>query len=295
MSAREIAAALGRPIRAGRQWLASCPVPSHGRGKGDRNPSLAIADGHSGLLVRCHAGCDTRDIFAALRSRGLLEEREEGVPRPSRKPAPVCEPVEHIEPDPKALELWRSAEPFTRVYLRNRGITIEPPPSLRFTPALEYKPAAFILPAMLAAVQAGDRRIIAVQATFLTVDAAKKAPLAKARWNYGNLGDGAVRLGPAGDVLGLAEGTETALAAMQLFGVPTWACIGASRMHTVAIPDTVRELHLFADADAAGAAAVEKTVAVHRHRRVIVHTPAQAGADWADVLFQKSQNAERAA
>src|SRR5215471_1873788 len=79
-AARDIALALaGR--RAQRltdgSYLVPCPVPSHGKGRGDRNPSLRIGDGALRLLVRCYAGCDTRDVLDVLRWRGLLDDREQ--------------------------------------------------------------------------------------------------------------------------------------------------------------------------------------------------------------------------
>jgi hypothetical protein len=74
-TARSIAQALGG-IRNGNGYLCRCPVATHGKGRGDRNPSLSIADGDDGkLLVRCFAGCDPCDVLAALRSRGLLDAR----------------------------------------------------------------------------------------------------------------------------------------------------------------------------------------------------------------------------
>jgi phage/plasmid primase-like uncharacterized protein len=106
------------------------------------------------------------------------------------------------------------------------------------------------------------------------------------RKTTGALGLGAVRLGPAGDMLGIAEGIESALSAQQLSGVPCWACIGAGRMHRVAIPDTVRELHIFADNDDPGRAAAERTAHAHRHRRVVLRFPPEGCKDWNDVLTQ---------
>ena len=91
------------------------------------------------------------------------------------------------------------------------------------------------------------------------------------------------RLAAAGETLGLAEGIETGLSAMKLFDVPTWCVLGAARMHSVFVPDTVRELHIFADADEAGQTAVERTVEAHRRRRVIVHRPLSPGQDFNDV------------
>jgi phage/plasmid primase-like uncharacterized protein len=95
--------------------------------------------------------------------------------------------------------------------------------------------------------------------------------------------NGAVRLGPAGDVLGLAEGIETALAAMQLTGVPCWACLGSKRLARVAIPDCVLELHIFADNDEPGRLAAEQTTKAHPHRRVVVRCPPDGFDDYADL------------
>lgn len=269
--------------KTGDGYLVRCPVPTHGKGKGDRHPSLSIADGDHGLLVRCHANCDARDVLDVLRRRGLLEDR---APSPYSAPVRRCESVEHIEPDPKALALWRSAEPIigtkAHQYLRARGITKDPPPSLRFLPAAEYMPRIF-LPAMIAGLQAPDRRVIAVQITYLDPRGDRKAQGATPRKTIGKMHGGAVRLGPAGDALGIAEGVETALAAMQLSGVATWACLGSKRMASVAIPDTVRELHIFADADEPGRLAAEQTAKAHPNRRVIVRFPPDGFGDYADL------------
>lgn len=107
------------------------------------------------------------------------------------------------------------------------------------------------------------------------------------RLTIGALGSGAVRLGLAGEGLGLAEGTETGLSAMQMFGIPVWCSLGAGRMHSVAIPNTVRELHIFADDDESGRAAAQRVVTAHWHRKVIVHYPPLGCNDWNDALAQK--------
>ncbi len=47
------------------RWIAACPGPLHRRG--DRTPSLSIAEGEDGrALLRCFAGCDVGSIVAAL-------------------------------------------------------------------------------------------------------------------------------------------------------------------------------------------------------------------------------------
>jgi putative DNA primase/helicase len=54
--------------RSGSSWMARCPAHE------DRNPSLSIRAGRDGqVLVHCHAGCEQRDVIAALQDRGLWE------------------------------------------------------------------------------------------------------------------------------------------------------------------------------------------------------------------------------
>ena len=75
-----IAKALGNAKKVNGQWVASCPVPGHGRGNGDKNPSLSITESDGKVLFHCHGGCDQRDVFDAVRDRNLLpsiQKREE--------------------------------------------------------------------------------------------------------------------------------------------------------------------------------------------------------------------------
>ena len=67
-----IAKSLGNAKMVNGQWVASCPVPGHGRGNGDKNPSLSITESEGKVLFHCHGGCDQRDVFDAVRDRNLL-------------------------------------------------------------------------------------------------------------------------------------------------------------------------------------------------------------------------------
>jgi hypothetical protein len=72
-SAREIAARLKGGTRSdgSGNYACHCPGPSHRNG--DRTPSLSVKDGANGRpLLFCHAGCDFRDIVAALERIGVL-------------------------------------------------------------------------------------------------------------------------------------------------------------------------------------------------------------------------------
>lgn len=91
MQAEQIAKSLGNAKRANGQWVASCPVPSHGKGNGDKNPSLSISISDEGKpLFHCHGGCSQEEVFQTIRARNLLPELLE-------KPDPLA----NIRPIPR--------------------------------------------------------------------------------------------------------------------------------------------------------------------------------------------------
>jgi len=105
MSAEQIGIDLkGR--RNGTGWLVCCPCPNHGKGRGDRFPSLSIADAEDGgLLLHCFAGCGFIDILRELKRRGLVDGRAPVHPAPTRsKPKPH-------DPDPEALKILGRVTP----------------------------------------------------------------------------------------------------------------------------------------------------------------------------------------
>jgi hypothetical protein len=283
--AEQVAKALGgMPTRDG-GWLCPCPLPSHGKGRGDRNPSLSVADGEKGLLVNCFGGCAPIDVLAELRGRRLLADFGPSDRRPSR---PIARPAEHA-PDPEAVTRWRAAKRCPdravvgRYIAQVRGISLDPPPTIRQGTALRC--GRVPLPTMIAAVQRPDGQVVAVQETFLTWNATK-APLSCPRLTTGALGEGAVRLAPAEEALGIAEGVETALAAMELSGIPCWASLGAQRLARVWLPEIVRTVYVFADNDEPGRKAA--TQAADRYatqgRRVLIRRPPAGLNDWNDAL-----------
>jgi putative DNA primase/helicase len=239
--------------------------------------------------VHCYSGCDAHDVLDALRRRGLVPEESRWRPRRDFR---AQQPMAH-NPDPEALKIWVAASIATgsiveRLYLPSRGITLPVPPSVRC--GSRFHLDRYAMPTMVAAVQRADGRVVAVQTTLLS-PAGKKATVSTARITTGALGAGAVRLAKATGVLGLAEGIETALSAMQLTGVPPWACLWASRMHRVEVPDGVHELDIFADNDQPGHAAAERTAQEHRHRRVVLRFPPETYKDWNDWLMAQAGSA----
>lgn len=253
-------------IRARDGYLCRCPVPSHGKGKGDRHPSLSVRDGDYRLLVHCFAGCDAASVEAELVRRDLSQ--------PYSGPLPAAAPAPPKTTTADALALWRAGLPvpgsLAADYLAGRRL---PPdlPTLRFLPRYRYGRRTY--PALVAALQQAERSIVSVQLTLLHPTRPEKAPVRDPRVIIGPSRGLALRLAPAAETLGLAEGYETGHAAMLRFGVPTWCSLGAARLPFVELPPAVKRLSVFADPDNGGRLGAQKTVTAHPDHEVIVHYP----------------------
>lgn len=277
--ARQIVERLSGTWRRGKGM---CCCPAHD----DRTPSLSVKLGHKAILFHCFAGCSTADVIAALdrvgvRTRDLFDPTRIAV-------------AERYSPDratDNARRLWQDARALAEspaaTYLKSRGLA-HLPSALRFLERTPLGPKGNVkfLPAMLAAVT-NEAGLIAVHRTFLEPTRPALARFERPRRALGSLGIGAVRLAPPSDGrLGLAEGIETALSVMVLFTIPCWATLGNERFGLVAIPESVRELHLFVDHDAGGRVATERALKAYAHpdRRILTRVPETPGFDWNDVL-----------
>jgi hypothetical protein len=150
---------------------------------------------------------------------------------------------------------------------------------------LVHRPTSTPLPALVAAIAWSEGKITAVHRTYLLPDGRGKADVSNPKMTLGRLRHGACRLAPAGRELGLAEGIETALSAMQLYRIPVWAACG-SRMDAVAVPNEVERLIIFADNGEAGERAAERAAVAHERlgRRVAIVYPPPPYKDWNDML-----------
>ncbi len=252
-----------------------------------------FATGESGdalELVKATRRYDTREAIGWAKSWLGIDETAGA---PASRPRPVCKPerrdanaVKHTE---AALAIWRASQPApgspVEAYHRGRSVTIPIPPTIRYHPGVRYEGSGLLLPCMVAAVQAPDRKVTAIHRTYIRDDGQGKAGVAEPKMALGPIGAGAVRLGPAQPALGLAEGIETALSAMQLFEIPVWAALG-SRMDRVEVPDCVVEVQIFGDNGGRGHEAANKAAETFtkQGRCVALRSPPSEFGDWNDAL-----------
>ena len=280
--ARNIVELLGGVWR-GNRGECRCPAYDHS------SPApFSVRLGESAILFHCFAGCSQAEILKALQRRKLHDRT--AVQMPAATPRRDMGSV--------AKRLWNASKPIAGTiaehYLVARGLAGPYPRCLRFNPATVLGSGASrrVLPAMIAAVE-NDLGLVAVQRTFLDPDEILRKPLPKPKVSLGLLGTAAIRLAPATDELGLAEGIEDALSAIRWFGTPTWALGGVERLAFVTIPEKVRRVIVFADR---GRAAERLLVKAHDHligngRELVVRTPEQYN-DWNDAWRAHLRDAE---
>lgn len=155
-------------------------------------------------------------------------------------------------------------------------------------------------PALIAMVRDPDGKPINIHRTYLAPEGGK-ADLAEPRKAMvGTIAHGsAVRLAPFEDVLGIAEGIETALSASILHNMPVWAALTAVGVEQWQPPPDVR-VFVFGDNDPSYQGQKSAYVLAARlrkeKRQVDVVLPTRWGDDFNDVLArQNAQPAEAAA
>jgi len=285
MTARIICNAL-RGRWHGNYGLAFCPAHDN-----TRTPALSIKDSDDGkLLIFCHAGCDARDILAALRAKGLLPGRSDWKPDPAKA---AQRRTDQIADDRRRIELarrcWAEAGPIDDTlaerYLRRRGITCMLPPTLRFSPTCWHGPTATRLPAMIAAVTIGQK-VVGVHRTYLA-EPGVKAFTDNSKLMLGCCAGGAVRLSGGTGPLVIAEGIETALSllsGLQDRAPRVWAALSTSGMAGLILPPDPGEMVIAPDGDQPGRDAARKLAIRARAAgwRVRTMPPPAAGQDWND-------------
>jgi putative DNA primase/helicase len=179
-----------------------------------------------------------------------------------------------------AMHIWHETQPadgtLVASYLRARGITISPPPTLRFHPSLPHRASGTAWPAMVGIVTL-DRTILGVHRTWLTRDGSGKASIEEPKMTLGPISGGAVRLGPATEKLMVTEGIENALSVMQA-------------MQALELPEEVREVIICADGDAGGEEAARFAARRWQQQSKLVRIARPPpGMDFNDVLREKEE------
>lgn len=264
-----------------RAWLGDCPACHYPR-------AFSIRELDERTVFKCHAGCDYAAIVRALGYGPTLRK----FPIVAAKPLWERRSQRSDLLSESARRMWRSASAadgtLAETYLRARAITLPLPPTIRYLAIARHTPTGKLLPCLLAAVtRSPDAKVIAIHRTFFA-GGPHKSKLEPARMTLGPIAGASVHLGPAGNLLGVAEGIETSLSAVQLSGLPVWAALSAGGIESLILPDRplAQSVVIFADHDRRGIDAAERAAARWRSegRAVRIELPAKPGTDFNDVL-----------
>lgn len=203
------------------------------------------------------------------------------------KPKPVRDPRVRLRKVHQGLQSMDAINP-VRLYLRHRCLS--PSPITQYHPALAYYEDGKRVgsyPAMIHMLTSAKGEPLTYHVTYLTTRG-DKAPVRapkKVLPATGMLPGGAIRLFEAGEVLGIAEGIETALAASKRDGIPVWAAYSAGLLEQWRVPQGVNNVVIYGDNDESytGQAAAYGLAKRLRHEGfgVDVRIPDWVG-DWAD-------------
>ncbi|MBA3241958.1 MAG: toprim domain-containing protein [Acidobacteria bacterium] len=223
---------------------------------------------------------------AANRIDGII-----GLESPGRRERPA--PVDDRDKRARALRqvlAEAGSHDVVTSYLQSRGLNLVPA-TLEGHPGLVYwdgeRPVRY--PALLAPVIDCAGNLQSAHRTYIVGADEFAGQRKKLMPAIETVTGAAIRLFGFDDILGLAEGIETAIAATELFDVPTWSTISAHGLETVQVSASVRRVHIFVDNDRnfTGQRAAFALAARLNNLAVEVHVPPKPGSDWLDVLLER--------
>jgi putative DNA primase/helicase len=274
---------------SGRHWRGYCPVCER--------ESFSFTHNRGKPLVYCFAGCEAKDLLAALRKLPVYTnqrpEREWRRKPARRRPEPDPLPVnDYSDWAGRAVDLWDQGVPLhytlVETYLAARCCMFPTSGEIRFLPAHCHG----IHPCMMARVtDAVTAEPISLHFTALNADGTAKANVDRPKLLLGRHRKkwGVIRLVEDTEVttgLGLSEGIETGLSVMAGGWSPVWAALDAGNMADMPVLNGIESLTLFADNDVSGTGLKAAEHCAERWRaagrEVSIVMPKKPGTDWND-------------
>lgn len=267
------------------------------RGRGDHFCSQCGSGDGFNLIMKINR-CDFQEAFdRVLASEGIdpdEERKNQRLPLRTVQPSEpeISKPTRRVRHLLNESCIVENCDPAIE-YLYSRKLWPLPAGHrLRAHPSFEYwhdNRSVGRFPVLVAAVRDGNNELVTVHVTYLT-QAGQKISEYEPRKILspltGRIGC-AAQLMPHTDVLGIAEGIETALSAAKLTGIPTWATLNSALMAKFELPASIKKLVIFADRDVAGLeAATQVMQKLQDSVQLDVRIPRGKAKDWNDTLTE---------
>lgn len=295
-----ISGVVGKAVKlkkCGNEYQGLCPFHP------EKSPSFFVNDakefahcfgcGWHGDIIRFvqdKEGCGFREAYQRLANDDLPTWTPQ-----ERNKAQAEQRLEDLEKVKDARRFYAEAVSIlgtpAEVYLRARGISINPPEFVRFgmVPSWRNKETGEWgrkRPAVICGAQDGTGAIVGIQRIFFKDD---DPALGKkdCKLSLGTIKGSALRLAPADRAIIMAEGPEDGLSIMQEGpGLPVWVPFGTSMMPSVDFPDMVRRVVIAGQNNTAGRIAANKAAIALSDRGLDVAFawPAPTYDDWNDQL-----------
>lgn len=270
------------------------------KGRGDFHCRACGAGDGFELLQRVHGWTFSEARKRVMEAAGLADS---DTPRVAARRAPVGAAVSEpaiAAPSGRVRTLARSTCviadcPDAVSYLESRGLW--PLPSdcaLRAHVGIDYWHEGQRIgrfPGLVAEVRDLSGELVTAHATYLQNGRklAEREPRKLLSPLTGREGC-AVRLMAATELLGIAEGIETALSAAALDGIPAWACLNTSLLAKFEPPAGVTTIRIYADGDKAGLLAAGRLMERLQERlRFELRVPPEPHKDFNDLLLSRKR------
>lgn len=288
-----------RPKKAG-----PCPVCGgrdryvfdNRKGRGDFHCRHCKAGSGFDLLMRVHGWTFAETRRRVLEVAGIATDTEPLVARSAALAAIASTPLV-VTPPTKIRAVARAACAVADcqdaiAYLASRGLWPLPAGCmLKAHPSLEYwhEGERTRYPGLVAEVRDIAGEPVTVHVTYLESGSKIAAPDSRKLLSPCTGRDGcSVRLMPAAEVLGIAEGIETALSAAVLDGFPVWAALNTSLLAKFLPPAGITTLRIYADRDTPGLEAAGRLMErLQGQVRCELRMPAAPHKDFNDVLISR--------
>lgn len=270
--------------------------PCPATGQGDDRFRFADRNGSGNFFCSCSEGkSGGMSLLMCCKGIGYAEAAKlvEGVAGSAigEAPKPKADPRTALN---RVRARLRPVGPEVRRYLAGRGLDV--PEALREARLTywERNKEAGVFPCMVARIVGADGKGQSYHLTYLTDG--KKAAVSSPRkvmTPVDTITGAAIRLYPPAEVMGVAEGIETAIAARMLFDMPVWSAVTAHGIETFAPPPVCKRLVVYSDNDPSFTGQAAAYALAKRLARCGVECEVRVPevGDWNDVLTSQRRAA----